>query len=96
MTSIPTEKQSTLVRKAVQRLLYDHHYVETPRLAENATDLIVQLHESGIRDEDELVELAVLGRGKPLDELLGADTSPPELRSRPMCTVHNITTPWRN
>lgn len=77
MTSIPTAKQAPPVQKAIQRLLVDHHYAETPHLAENAADLIVRLHESGIRDEDELVELAVLSGGTPLDELLGADTLPP-------------------
>ncbi|WP_154721021.1 hypothetical protein [Ciceribacter sp. T2.26MG-112.2] len=73
----PIGKQPIVVRNAIQRLLKDHHYAETPRLAENAISLIVRLHESGICDEDELVELAALSGGKPLDKLLGADSRPP-------------------
>lgn len=74
MTPISISNQPESVRNAVQRILKDHHYGETPDLARNAIELIVRLHESGIFDEDDLVELAALGGGKPLDESLGTAT----------------------
>ena len=74
MTIISIGDQPASVRNAVQKILEDYHYGETPELAKNAVELIVRLHESGIRDEDELVELAALSGGKPLDESFGTAT----------------------
>lgn len=72
MAKISIGEQPVSVRNAVQRLLKDHHFDETPSLAQNAIHFIVRLHNSGICDEDELVEFAVLSGGKPLDERGGA------------------------
>jgi len=77
MPKISIGEQPVSVRNAIDRLLKDHRYAETPALAENAQHLVVLLHESGICDEDELVELAALSGGKPLDELLGTATLRP-------------------
>lgn len=74
MPTISIGGQPTSVRNAAQRILKDHHFGETPDLAKNAIELIVRLHESGICDEDELVELAALSGGKPLDESFGTAT----------------------
>lgn len=68
MTMISIGDQPVPVRNAVKRLLQDHNFGETPSLAQNAIHLIVRLHDSGICDEDELVELAALSGGKSLDE----------------------------
>lgn len=75
MTKILMHHQPDLVRSAVRRLLKEHGFAKTPALAENAIDLVVRLHESGIREEDELVELAALSGGKPLDERAGSGRS---------------------
>lgn len=72
MTMIATGEQPVSVRNAVHRLLQDHNFKKTPSLAQNAIRLIVRLHDSGIHDEDELVELAVLSGGRPLDGRSGA------------------------
>lgn len=77
MTIIAMGDQSPLVQNAVQRILKDHHYGETPDLAKNAIELIVRLYDSGISDEDDLVELAALSGGKPLDESFGTATPLP-------------------
>jgi len=77
MPKISIGEQPVTVRNAIDRLLKDHRYAETPALAENAMRLVELLHESGICDEDELVELTALSGGKSLDELLGADTLQP-------------------
>lgn len=77
MTKILMHQQPDLVRSAVRRLLKEHGFAQTPVLAENAIDLVVRLHESGIREEDELVELAALSGGKPLDERAGSCSSAP-------------------
>ncbi len=72
MTKILMHQQPDLVQSAVRRLLKEHGFAQTPVLAENAIELVVRLHESGIREEDDLVELAALSGGKPLDERAGS------------------------
>jgi hypothetical protein len=73
MTKFSINDQPASVRNAVRRLLKERRYGDTPDLAQNAVNLLVRLHDSGIHDEDELVELAALSGGKPLDERSGAD-----------------------
>jgi hypothetical protein len=68
MTRISIRRQPDVVRRAMRRLLDEYGFEQTPGLAENAMDLIVRLHESGVTEEDELVELAALSGGKRLDE----------------------------
>ncbi|MBC7149836.1 hypothetical protein [Ciceribacter selenitireducens] len=68
MPKISIGEQPASVRNAIDRLLKDYRYAETPALAENAISLVVRLYESGICDEDELVELTALSGGKSLDE----------------------------
>lgn len=66
MTKIEIRQQPDMVKNAIRRLLRDHRFAETPELARNAVTLIIQLHESGVSDEDDLVELAALSGGKRL------------------------------
>lgn len=71
MTKILMHQQPDLVRSAVRRLLKEHGFAQTPVLAENAIELVVRLH-GHIHKGDELVELAALSGGKPLDERAGS------------------------
>lgn len=68
MTRISIIRQPDVVRRAMRRLLDEYGFEQTPELAENAMELIVRLHDSGVTEEEELVELAALSGGKRLDE----------------------------
>lgn len=69
MPNPPENPYPTCVTNAVRRVLDRFRPDETPKLAENASSLVMELHACGFDDEDELVELATLSGGKALEEM---------------------------
>ena len=59
--------KADIVERAVRRINRQENLIPDMTYAENAAALLVYLYESGVRDEDELVELALMAKGKRYD-----------------------------
>lgn len=73
MASIPpvkTREENAIVERAVRRL-YGRGGAD-PSIRDNAAEFVTYLVRSGIRDEDELVELAAIANGKRYDPRNGS------------------------
>lgn len=63
--------KADIVERAIKRIKPRATITEEDTRFENAAALVVYLFESGISDEDELVELAMLADGKRYDPVAG-------------------------
>jgi hypothetical protein len=69
-----TNEEIAIVERAVRRI-YGRRQAESP-FEQNAAALMTYLVESGIRDEDELVEFARIANGKRYDPSNGTFVEP--------------------
>jgi hypothetical protein len=65
-----TNEENAIVERTVRRL--HGRWQDDRQVEENAAALVTLLVKSGIRDEDELVELAMIANGKRYDPANGS------------------------
>ncbi|QLF68611.1 hypothetical protein FE840_003075 [Peteryoungia desertarenae] len=59
--------KADIVERAVRRINRQENLIPDMTYAENAAALLVYLYENGVHDEEELVELALMAKGKRYD-----------------------------
>lgn len=65
-----TNEENAIVERTIRRLY--GRWQDDRQIEENAADLLTLLVKSGIRDEDELVDLAMIANGKRYDPANGS------------------------
>ena len=65
-----TNEENAIIERTVRRLY--GRWQDDRQIEENAAALLTLLVKSGIRDEDELVELAMIANGKRYDPANGS------------------------
>jgi len=66
--------KADIVERAVRRISRQENLIPDTKQTDNATALLIYLVESGVQDEDELVEFASLAKGKRYDPADGSFT----------------------